>query len=128
MESTEDLSKRVVRSKHWRWLPGMLAQTPEGTRVGRVVERLRTGGVRMAGGGNVGWRCVPDLDDPATIGCLLALVREAWGDDRISSVANTIYDTRMILIPETALPYGERVIGCAATEAEALVAALEAAP
>lgn len=26
----------------------------------------------------VGW--LPDLTDPATLGCLLALVREAWGD------------------------------------------------
>jgi hypothetical protein len=71
---------------------------------------------------------LPDLTDPATLGALLALVREAWGDDRVSSVANTVYGTRMILMPDDAAPEGERLIGCSTTEAEALVIALEAAP
>ena len=70
--------------------------------------------------------CVPDLTDPATLGCLLALVREAWGDPEAhlalggggwvlmsgeSRVADVVYPS----------PAGR-------TEAAALVAALEAAP
>ena len=29
--------------------------------------------------------CVPDVADPATVGCLLALAREAWGDPTITT-------------------------------------------
>lgn len=40
-----------------------------------------------AHGGDVGaWKpriMLPDLQDPATLGCLLALAREAWGDPTI---------------------------------------------
>lgn len=65
---------------------------------------------------------LPDLADPATLGCLLALVREAWGDPYLCCVGDR----------ET----GWRLDGYAAvedihsyrSEAEALVAALEAAP
>ena len=65
---------------------------------------------------------LPDLSDPATLGCLLALVREAWGCDSL---------TCQPLLPLVGV-HGWRVVGTSAqsdnTEAAALVAALEAAP
>jgi hypothetical protein len=67
---------------------------------------------------------MPDLTDPATFGCLLALVREAWG-------------AGVHLVPDggwyvkgARLKNGATVnLGIVAkNEAEALVAALEVAP
>jgi hypothetical protein len=72
---------------------------------------------------------LPDLTDPATVGCLLALVREAWGDpgasvwhDRRASVWSWMADGCIhgVWRPSDADGYDN--------EAEALVAALEAAP
>jgi hypothetical protein len=75
----------------------------------------------VAGGGDVGWRCVPDLSDPATVvGCLLALVREAWGDPAAHAVPDGDWHVYGDM-PETEYGTGD-------TEAAALVAALEAAP
>jgi hypothetical protein len=63
---------------------------------------------------------LPDLTDPATIGCLLALVREAWGDPC------------MYLAPADGWYVGkggrDSMAGKGQTEAAALVASLEAAP
>jgi len=69
---------------------------------------------------------MPDLTDPATVGALLALVREAWGDPCIcTAVDNTGagwwvdgWTAARPQVPSDLHP----------TEAEALVAALEAAP
>lgn len=66
---------------------------------------------------------VPDLTDPATIGCLLSLVRVAWGDEGMTIIM-------------TGAPPPNAWVHCNytrdtpkhPTEAEALVAALEAAP
>ncbi len=62
----------------------------------------------------------PDVRDPATRGCVLELVREAWGDPF------------MYLAPADGWYVGngarDGMAGGGATEAEALVAALEAAP
>jgi len=75
------------------------------------------------------WGSLPDLSDPATVGALLALVREAWGDpgasvwhDRRVSVWSWMADGCIhgVWRPSDADGYE--------TEAEALVAALEAAP
>ena len=59
---------------------------------------------------------LPDLADPATLGCLLALVREAWGSEREVCEWSHVH-SRWMFLGET----GE-------TEAEALIAALEATP
>jgi len=69
---------------------------------------------------NPGWH-TPDLSDPATLGCLLALVREAWGDD--SAVAYNEY-RRIYYTCDGDRTYSEGE----PSEAAALVAALEAAP
>lgn len=61
---------------------------------------------------------LPDLSDAATVGCLLALVREAWNVKLCP-----IYFAGKYFID---LPTGE--VFCQMTETEALVAALEAAP
>jgi hypothetical protein len=78
---------------------------------------------------------VPDLTDPATLGCLLALVREAVrSDDRLWGGRVEVHqDSRRLFIvvcpehdPNEFLYH--RWIASGESEAEALVAALEAAP
>ena len=63
---------------------------------------------------------VPDLRDPATVGCLLALVREAHGQSTLSPVM--LGRDRWCLAD-----YGTTALD-GKTEAALLVAALEAAP
>ena len=71
-------------------------------------------------------RLLPDLSDPATLGCLLALVREAWGDPGASAgICDDLYWEVGGVLPGGGRGSFEFH---GATEAEALVAALEAAP
>jgi hypothetical protein len=67
---------------------------------------------------------LPDLSDPATVGCLLALVREAWNNLDL----HVQRDGRFFVVNPT--PKGSPFYGDidAPTEAAVLVAALEAAP
>jgi hypothetical protein len=67
------LAKRAVACAAWRWMPGML--TENGIRVVRGEE-----GVDFAGSD----RDCPDLTDPATRGCLLELVRQAWPEHPVA--------------------------------------------
>ena len=124
-----DLAKRAVAvEKHWHWVPGMRMLHP---RMGppRVL-RVTRAGVWVAKEESFasGFRvdeddCVPDLSDPATLGCLLALVREAWGDQHLH-VGRRIAGWGVWTSQSTPLP---ECVGKGDTEAEALVAALEAA-
>jgi hypothetical protein len=66
---------------------------------------------------------LPDLSDPATLGCLLALVREAWGDPLMQAM-----NAGGGWVGFRPAPIWTDKEGCYDTEAEALVAALEAAP
>ena len=94
------LAKRAVACKGWRWMPGMnaLGRLDQDGAVLRLHDVRRThvgfelkGGVFdwrertdgrwlcLHGGDVIGSPCevLPDLTDPATLGCLLALVRDA---------------------------------------------------
>jgi len=86
-----DLARRAAACRGWRWMPGM--RILGGSRVTESTLAVQ------------GW-CLPDLRDPATLGCLLALVREAT-----TAYASLTFEP-----------------GYLHTEVENLVAALEAAP
>lgn len=125
-----ELARRAVACKGFRWMPGM--KDLESWRLSR---ELPLGGWDAQGGE---WEYqqlahhpkLPDLSDPATLGCLLALVREAWGNPRLVAIyceaANPGQSEGWaVQVADNRLPVaGEDY----ATEAEALVAALEAAP
>jgi hypothetical protein len=121
----EELGRRAVACKHWRWMRGMLASNGEEdvrvfyTSANNLLviefEDYEFGMVRIPKDTCL----IPDLSDPATLGCLLALVREAWANDTMH--ARPEGDRWRVWSEEP----GAFVFG---TEAEALVAALEAAP
>ena len=113
-----DLARRAVACKGWRWLPGMAFRN--GERLGsaeEVSDHIRHPGT---------YGTLPDLTDPATLGCLLALVREAWGMPTGITVAYSD-DTGRWVVSWSGATHGG-VCGEGVTEGEALVMALENAP
>ena len=63
MKTTKELAQIAVSLPGWRWLPGMLALPPKADRCSRH--------------GQVMTDRLPDPTDPATAGCLLALLGPA---------------------------------------------------
>jgi hypothetical protein len=130
LEEIEELARRAIACKRWRWMPGMLSA--KGLRVTR----------RDSDGYVVGYyedlsyiaECVagtlPDLSDPATVGCLLALVRKAWGPDASVSVNMSGFWAVGGATVLSGKGKGASInLGIwKLTELEALVAALEVAP
>ena len=114
-----ELARRAVACKDWRWRPGMKVSALSDAcppRPMRIADDLRL------------WRpysdqTLPDLTDPATLGCLLALVRKAWRQPTLYCH----YSHGMWTVEGFDLASPMDLPG-ADTEAEALVRALEAAP
>jgi len=70
-------------------------------------------------------QCLPDLTDAATLGCLLALVREAYSEDRTWV---KWWEPEGCAYSAHPLDDWKRPDALFTSEAEALVAALESAP
>lgn len=108
-EQATALGKRLVACKGFRPMRGMLDMQ------GRTWDQALL------------WRWsndvdVPDLRDPATLGCVLAMVRSVYTEPRLAVVPWR----RQWAVDYVWLRDGR--VSTASSEAEALVAALEAAP
>ena len=125
------LARRAVACKGFRWMPGMLTTCDLRVVDGgdEYVIGHRSGPTKDGGGWYDGEAAglLPDLTDPATLGCLLALVREAWGNPLVGvrgwlddEGGDDLYEYYEVMGLDDELT--------ADTEAEALVAALEDAP
>ena len=121
LEEIEELARRAVACKRWRWMPGMQYQA--GGTVGRLSDSQCKGKLPLVA------ETMPNLSDPATLGCLLALVREAlkprgWGFTLCLANMGAGWQLGYLAGGEWFSPLGT----IHRTEAEALVAALEVGP
>lgn len=122
------LGLRARSAKGFRWMGGMAASAPGWLDDARIVEveevpylweyrwYLRGRPTRDEWDADL----VPVLDDDATLGCLRALVRKAWRSPQAH--------TRPGRARTWSFRAGSQVMQGYRSEAEALVAALEAAP
>lgn len=103
----------------WRWLPGMAYRWAGSD---DRVQDTEPGEIRKDGS------CVPSLDDPATQGAALAVLREVTGEPGLSfaraGLAGDATGGRWYMIASRRLADATTSID-AATEAAALLAALD---
>jgi len=125
-DAVTELAKRAVACKGWRWSSGMLWLVKRAAPLEDYAGRAVLGYTRPH-------EAMPVLTDAATVGCLLALVRFAYSDPWFYVRPSDTYR------PDGALGWecfgylpgrdGGSWRGSGyASEVEALVAALEAAP
>ena len=136
--NAEELGRRAVACNGWRWMKRMSARPGiSAGELGRIiVDEVRDGvPIRWHFEGDLSfslWRkwasdlsaAIPDLTDPATLGCLLALVREAWSCPTVC----VVHEGSDHPDPWAVRARRGEALGIGVTEAEALVLALEAAP
>jgi hypothetical protein len=70
-----DIAKRAVDSKYWKWTPGMQPLRWAPGKKDHLQKEMRCdkqSDCELVSG------CVPDISDPATLGCMLFLIRDAW--------------------------------------------------
>jgi len=147
-EQWVELGRRAMACRGWRWMPGMLLRNRHTIRLanqyGNADDKyphtyVLDGDILRDCDGEDWWfddseDAVPDLRDPATVGCLLALVREAHGDASGGPVPVTAADRGdtsggppVWFVVWSHGPCGDPFNRAEPTEAHALVAALGSA-
>jgi len=123
------LVNRLTACKRWRLIPGIVARDKNNAVF--VFVGYHTDGQEMWAGPS-GWLAgsalTIDITSPATLGCLLTLIREAWNDPGLYTVP--------LSSPGSVVNYLWHIRGNGSyiakrsytTEIAALVAALEVAP
>lgn len=91
--TNEKLAERAVACKHWRWMPGMRAlDSTDEEHPAQVIDHRRSVVYEDNDGaiheGVLSRSDAPDLNDPATLGCLMALVRKACANAVIITQGN----------------------------------------
>ena len=121
------LARRAVACRGWKWMPGVLTDRGD-----RVVTVSRDNYTRMYDpnrfytSATYNMTVLPDLTDPATLGCLLAMVREAWSMPMGITLSYSFGESLWNVVWEDSKHGGW--CGRGKTEAEALVDALGSAP
>jgi hypothetical protein len=121
-----EIARAFVACGHWRWMPGMLTGT--GYRALRVDSDLTWGVCQDEQTDQEPWPFaydwLPDLDDPATLGCVRRVVVDVWRcvDWDLAQAGSTRWHFGFVT------PEGEDFEFQGSTEAEALLRALQAAP
>ena len=119
-EFAETLGQRLMACKGFRWMAGMLDMD------GHRVLKVYNGKPVICGDGIIDDPPAPDLRDPATKGCAMALMRDRWPEAATFCAAPGVWT---IDAPdekwETVWILGEDTQHMVSTEAEAIVAAME---
>jgi hypothetical protein len=115
-----ELSKRLLQSKWFKWMPGMATYTTMSyipSFCGRIIyDESDINHLWIS-------ETIPDLRDPATLGCLLYLVRKAW-DMPTGIIVKYSNDDGLWCVSWSGATHGGWC-GRGKTEAEALIVALE---
>ena len=117
----EALGKRAIACAKWRWMGGMFVVHPASHEGGTgYTFRLHLDGYVSLPNE------YPDFTDPATFGCLIAIVRGVWPDATTNRANFFDEDGNIVLRWAVHKGLGEDAgLYLYSTEAEALVAVLE---
>lgn len=88
-----EASKKIITLKSWEWLPGMLGvRYCDSGKVDYLKPEVRIQNYKDIEYAK-GFGTIPDLTDPATLGCLLCLVRKVSRDPRAYLCDYSGYDS-----------------------------------
>lgn len=121
-----DLAKRAVACKHWRWIAGMQVRRWDSRDKLWRMTHVSLSQQRETFWLHEGW--IPDLYDPATTGCFVSMLREVWVQPDLCAVIERDGEHvgKWVVIWRGNAQVADRK-WYGTLEAEALVAALEAA-